>query len=426
MFSSMRLMFQYYKKTLAIMSFVMILLISVPFFSIRANAVESPNLKFTEIIHNPELLPLLEGDKIKFLAFPSFMAPPGNQVLEIASDFGSVNLFINQQPFAALIKIGNRFVTIGGRCSSAFFGTSSCDSLIYFSIKDQKRYAVKLNDASGLDQHDLIATKDGSFWGARYSTHDCTENPGFCGGKNRPKAITQFADCEIINFNESGDIVSSWSAAKNLPATEILWDYWKDEIYQSNFADPFHCNSIDFNRTNSKLLISMRHTNSIYAVDLAKKTLEWKIGGNYIKGVSLSQDFPDDQIAIAGQHDARWVSPNSISLLDNGTNAGRPARGLIISIRDQKFKTLGIFQDPTLSKSQCMGSFRRFKLSGAAYFIAGWGCSKNGATVFTARGKPIASIMINSLRSSQYFQYNSGLLTVLNTSLSYRIYPYLK
>jgi hypothetical protein len=269
-------------------------------------------------------------------------------------------------------------------------------------------------------------TKGDSFWGIRYSSHDCKESPGFCGGKNQPKTVTHFADCEIINFKSSGEIVTSWSAAKNLPVTEILWDYWKDDIFQSNFADPFHCNSIDFNRTSSKLLVSMRHTNSIYALNLKEKTIDWKIGGNYLSGLSLSQKFPEEKIPFAGQHDARWVSPNSISLFDNGTNTGKPARGLIYSINDKQYRTLGIFQDPTLSKSQCTGSFRRFNLSGVSYFIAGWGCSKNGATVFTARGKPIVSIMIDSILSSQYFQFDSGPLSALNTTLSYRVYPYLK
>jgi hypothetical protein len=413
-------------KTIGVISFVSILLMQVPLFSISANATEAPNLKFTKIIHSPELLPLLESDRLGFLAFPSFMASPGNQVLDIASDFSSVNLHNNQQGFAPLIRIGSSFVTIGGPCSNAFFGTSSCDSLVFFSIKGQERKVVKLNDASGLDQHDLIATKGDSFWGVRYSIHDCKQNPGFCGGKNQPKVVTHFADCEIINFKNSGEIVTLWSAAKNLPVTEILWDYWKDDIYQSNFADPFHCNSIDFNRTSSKLLVSMRHTNSIYALNLEEKTVEWKIGGNYLHGVSLSRNLTEDEIEIAGQHDARWISPNSISLFDNGSNAGRPARGLIISIKDRHYRTLGIFQDPTFSKSQCTGSFRRFNLSGTAYFVAGWGCSKNGATVFTSRGKPIVSIMIDPLRSSKYFQFDSGPLTVLNTALSYRIYPYLK
>jgi len=389
-------------------------------------AAEPPKLNFTKIVHNTDLINRVSDKNLSFLAFPAFMAAPGNQVLEIASDFSDVGLFTVQQPFAPLIRVDKKFVTIGGTCTSYFEGSSSCDSLIYFEHKNNQRQVTKLNQATGLDQHDLIATSRNSFWGIRYVIKDCEENLNLCGGNQKRQETLKFADCEVINFNQRGQILSSWSAAESLPWSEVLWDYWKDDIFQGNFVDPFHCNSIDINRTSKKLLISIRHTNSIYAVDVAKKKVEWKIGGNYLRSLTLDSKIPNQILALGGQHDARWVSPTSISQLDNATNTGKPARGLLLSIQEQNYKILGVYEDPTESKSQCSGSFRRFNLDGETFFIAGWGCSKNGATIFTSRSKPVVSIMLDTLENTEFVRWPPGPQEALNGVLSYLIYPFIR
>lgn len=392
-------------------------------FAANANAIEEPNLKFKRIVHNKELLTQLENSRVSFLAFPAFMKSPGNQVLELQADFSKVNLFSAQQGFAALISSGDLLVTIGGSCTSYFFGSSSCDSLVFFSSSTGNARINKLKAASGLDQHDLVADGSKSFWGMRYVIKDCQDNMLLCGGSRKPANVKKFADCEIIKFNLNGDILKSWSAANSLPTSEILWDFWKDDIFQTSYADPFHCNSLDFNRINNKLLVSMRHTNSIYSIDIEKNHVDWKIGGSYLPETSLTSKISKPELIFAGQHDARWVSDRSISLFDNATNTGRPAKGMTISIQNGYYKVLGLFEDPTKSESQCTGSFRRFNSNGEIFFIAGWGCSENGATVFTVRGKPVVSIMLDSVSNSPYTPFDSGPQKILNSVLSYRIYP---
>ncbi len=389
-------------------------------------AAQEPNLKFTKMVHNADLMNRIENKNLSFLAFPAFMKAPGSQVLEISSDFSDVGLFTAQQPFAPLIRLEKKFVTIGGTCTSYFMGSSSCDSLVFFQHENNQPQVTKLSQATGLDQHDLFAANSNSYWGIRYSIKDCQENLNLCGGSQKRPETQKFADCEVINFNQKGQILNSWSAAESLPWSEVLWDYWKDDIFQGNFVDPFHCNSIDVNRTSKKLLISMRHTNSIYAVDIAKKKVEWKIGGNYLRGQSLESKNPSLELVLGGQHDARWVSPTSISLLDNATNTGKPARGLLVSIHQQNYRILGVFEDPTKSESQCTGSFRRFNSSGEAFFIAGWGCSKNGAAIFTSRGKPIVSIMLDNSKNTAFFRWPPGPQEALNGVLSYRVYPFIR
>jgi hypothetical protein len=365
----------------------------------------------------------LKDQEIKFLAFPAFLKPAGREVLEINSNFSKISPSSIQQGFAPLVSRGNQYVTIGGNCLSYFTGSSSCDSLVFFSKNQGQRTFLELKSATGLDQHDLFVENANSFWGIRYSLNPCKDNQEMCGGENTPRTVTNFADCEIINFARSGEVVTSWSAAKYLSANEILWDYWKDDIYQNEYADPFHCNSIDVNKTNKRVLISMRHTNSIYSLNMKTKSIDWKIGGNLDSGSSLKPKYLNSSISFGGQHDARWVSMNSITLLDNGTNTERAARGLIVSVEKTKYRVLGRFEDPTNAKSQCTGSFRRFNLKSGSFFIAGWGCSANGATIFNSRGTPIVSIALDPLANRQYYQFVSGPLEALNSVLSYRVYP---
>ena len=145
-------------------------------------AAEEPNLKFTRIVHNADLINRIVDKNLSFLAFPAFMKAPGNQVLEINSEFSDISLSSVQQPFGPLIKVAQNLVTIGGTCTSYFMGSSSCDSLVFFSDEGNQRQVVKLSEATGLDQHDLIATSNNSYWGIRYSIKDCQENLNLCGG----------------------------------------------------------------------------------------------------------------------------------------------------------------------------------------------------------------------------------------------------
>jgi len=393
-------------------------------FAPTTNAVDT-KLKFNIQIHDSKIWNDLKEQKVKFLAFPPFLKPSGTEVIEINSNFSVVSPSVSQQGFAPLEKVGTRFVTIGGNCISLFTGGSSCDSLVFFSDKSNQTTFLKLNSASGLDQHDLIAETGNSFWGMRYSIKSCLENSKLCGGELQPKNVTHFADCEVINFDNKGELKSTWSATQHLSSEEVLWEYWKNDIFQNNYADPFHCNSIDLDKKSKKMLISMRHTNSVYAYDIKTGLVEWKIGGKVTKQISLSPKNINSPISLGGQHDARWVSQSSITLLDNATNTGKPARGLILSIASPHYRVLGVFEDPSQSQSQCTGSFRRFNLKNQSYFVAGWGCSVNGATLFSSRGKSIVSIYPDGNANSKHFQFDSGPLTVLNSVLSYRIYPIL-
>jgi hypothetical protein len=404
---------------------IVIFLCLLQCFSIPPTNASNTKLKFNTEIHDSKIWNDLKEKNIKFLAFPPFLKPSGTEVVEINSNFTVVSPSISQQGFGPLEKIGTQFVTIGGKCISFFTGSSSCDSLVFFSEDSNKRTLLNLQSATGLDQHDLVAETINSFWGMRYSIKSCSENLNLCGGDLKPKNVTHFADCEVVNFDRNGELKSTWSAAQHLSSEEVLWEYWKNGIYQNSYADPFHCNSIDLNKKSKKMLVSMRHTNSVYAYDIQTGLVEWKIGGKVTKQISLSPKSSSSSISLGGQHDARWVSQSSITLLDNASNTGKSARGLILAIDNSNYKVLQVFDDPSQSQSQCTGSFRRFNLENKSYFVAGWGCSANGATLFTSRGKPIVSIAPDGKANSKHFQFDSGPMTVLNSVLSYRIYPIL-
>jgi len=102
--------------------------------------------------------------------------------------------------------------------------------------------------------------------------------------------------------------------------------------------DAFHCNSIDVDPANGNLLVSARHMDSVFYIQKSTGNVLWKMGGAaYTKDNATYVRVLD---AFHRQHDARllpgWSSTCSgagaISLFDNETQAGAPARGVIYTV----------------------------------------------------------------------------------------------
>jgi hypothetical protein len=183
-------------------------------------------------------------------------------------------------------------------------------------------------------------------------------------------------------------------------------------------ADPFHCNSIDIR--NGKILLSMRHTDSVYVLDEYSGQVLSKIGGNIWNGVSLrNQVAPATQDVTSGQHNAQWVTDNQISVFDDETLEALPARGLLISLNTKvkSFRILRKFEDPSGANSYCTGSFGKTQTS-PTYWIADWGCSPSGLTVFSDYGTPIVSIRISDSVANQSIL--AATLPFLKYQLGYR------
>lgn len=160
---------------------------------------------------------------------------------------------------------------------------------------------------------------------------------------------------------ESYDATGFYIQEQN-PQGQIVWEWWSDDYFNTSYADYFHLNSIDVNPITGDVVLSCRHNGSVLAIDYQTKDIIWILeGSGYCHSGPLSSVakqnmtanthwlVPYNEPTVQGhpqyhgtdsQHDARWhvdfplLDPaNSIvSVSDNQTCAGRPARGVVYEI----------------------------------------------------------------------------------------------
>ncbi len=277
-----------------------------------------------------------------------------------------------------------------------------------------------------LDLHELLSD-DRGFWALRYPVIDCADedtSPTNCAREVEGVPIDSFMDCEVVRV-EDNRVVASWSALASLPDTDP-----RPERFGA-MRDPYHCNSIDIidSPEGDRALVSMRHTDAIYEIDMTTGAVIWKLGGQHWEGVSLTLVNPEalgdlvpGEELLGGQHDARYWSDGLYSVFDNGSLLERPARAFTFTV-DERARTATVrtlFEDPAAEPSTCTGSFAAF--DNARYWVAGWGCSVSGVTVFNDEGTPIVSTSLDS-SARRNLELTDRVFGELRWTLSYRVTP---
>jgi hypothetical protein len=148
------------------------------------------------------------------------------------------------------------------------------------------------------------------------------------------------------------------------------------------FIDAFHCNGIDVDATGN-LLVSMRHTSSIFYIDRTSGQIAWKLGGTaYSKdGAKLLQTANDSEVTFSQQHDARFQPNGNVSLFDDqGLGASGVARGVEYAIDLDAQTATPVFQFLGSGKALYEGSFRRYA-DGES--LISWGYVPNDPRVLT-------------------------------------------
>jgi hypothetical protein len=362
------------------------------------------------------------------LAGPTFR-PEGTpiELVEMSPDLVVTGSRELDDPFfyASASEDKNTLLFMGGGCRDASRGWANC-SVLTALTKESERANVSSKDL-GLDFHEYEPDGSGGFWAIKYVSVPCgSVNTKNCGNDVDGQPVAAIGDCNIVHVVE-GEIVSTWSAYDHLPDGETT------SARYGEASDIFHCNSIEsFDvKGEDKLLISMRNTDSLYLVDVASGNVDWKLGGNEWPKTSLALENPgalgltaaspsaEGQV-LSGQHDARYWGNGIFSVFDNGSKTGRPARGIVFTVDvDRGTATIKqVFNDPDGNPSGCTGSFRQ--LDRGAYWLAGWGCSASGVTVFAADTTPIVSAQLDQTSPST-IQRSDEDWGLLRWSLSYRV-----
>ncbi|WP_434618717.1 arylsulfotransferase family protein [Arthrobacter sp. A5] len=193
-------------------------------------------------------------------------------------------------------------------------------------------------------------------------------------------------DCHVQEINvRSGEMLFDWSAADHidiadtykLPADD---NASADGSTEAKAFDPFHLNSVD--DAGDALLVSSRHTHTLYLLNRADGAIRWRLGGK------LSDFTVASDAAFARQHDARHRSGTLISLFDNHYSAGNTgaSRGWLLSV-DEAARTVSLQQE--FSHAGHRGNSQgNVQILDDGHVLVGWG-SDPAATEFTPDGRAL-------------------------------------
>ncbi|HEX7667519.1 MAG TPA: aryl-sulfate sulfotransferase, partial [Polyangiaceae bacterium] len=212
-------------------------------------------------------------------------------------------------------------------------------------------------------------------------------------------ANSTMADCEIQEVDPSNALVWSWRASDHVdPMTESK-EPTSYAVGAQTVVDVFHCNAIDVD-SGGNLLLSMRHTNSVFYIDRSTGKILWKLGGTATNkdGATPIVVQNDPEGTFSMQHDARFLANGHVSLFDDHGAGflGEVARGVEYSIDHTTDTATVAWQFLGSATSTFMGSTRR---GDDGDTVIGWGGLTVGTTMLTEVNSTGAAVLDMSFGS---------------------------
>ena len=135
----------------------------------------------------------------------------------------------------------------------------------------------------------------------------------------------------------TGNVLYEWHSLDHVAVS----DTYRKLVAGAPF-DYFHVNSVD-KAANGNLLVSARHTSTVYDLDRTTGKVLWRLGGKH-------SDYKAAQgAAFSFQHNARWQADGTLTLFDNAVGAPTPDwRSHALQLRlDAKHHTVKAVRDLT-------------------------------------------------------------------------------
>lgn len=242
------------------------------------------------------------------------------------------------------------------------------------------------------DMHELLQLKNGNRALLSYRPRSGID----LTGSNDHGASATIADCLIEEIAPDGAVVWRWRASDHVDPVREPTLTLVNQIDGQRIVDVYHCNALE-ETPEGDLLLSMRHTDAIYAIDRESSAIRWKLGGTpYTKDdAKILALRGDPQGAFYRQHDVRLLPGGDLSLFDNhGADADAgPARGVIYALDLAAGEARFLTHFPGATKSAAMGSFR-YQPDGTA--VVGWGAPTEGDNIvfteFDAAGRRLLDV----------------------------------
>jgi hypothetical protein len=199
----------------------------------------------------------------------------------------------------------------------------------------------------------------------------------------------------------TGTLLFEWHGLSSIPLDN---SYMPAPKTGGDTYDYVHPNSVAVAQ-DGNLLLSGRHTWTVYDLDHTSGVLDWRLGGK-------DNNFTIAKSAeSAWQHDVRPNPDGTLTIFDNGsagTNPTHKTRGLVLRLDEPALTAMLVHQYPAPGNVESMsqGSFR---LQPNGDYFAGWGnqpeyteFAGDGTIVYDAKLPNSSAGTINSYRALRY------------------------
>jgi hypothetical protein len=231
----------------------------------------------------------------------------------------------------------------------------------YYVFGDTYHQLAKVKAGDGLrgDLHEFLLTPERTALISIYS--EITADLRSVGGPRKGRLVEGVVQEVDV---ATGRVVFQWRSSKHVG----LGESYRTGVTDAGNVDYFHLNSIDIDR-DGHLLISARHTSTVYKIHRHTGEIIWRLGGK------RSDWRVDRAAAFSFQHDVRRCTDGTITLFDNSATDSGPrvaSRGLRIVLREgtQRASLVRQYRTPTRRNGWAMGSVQELPDGGV---FVGWG-----------------------------------------------------
>lgn len=254
---------------------------------------------------------------------------------------------------------------------------------------------------SPTDTHDFERMSNGHLLEITYRRRDGVDLSPYGGPSN-----TRVFYGEIQELLPSGQLAWDWSSRGHVSPAEAgrKWWYNPNDPHQPPAAsrgyDLLHTNSVEPDATG--VVVSARHLDAVFHVDRASGRVDWKLGGSYVPGESLTVlGAPAGQPLFGGQHDARVWTDGTLTVFDNrAETSGRPAADRFqIDPVKRTARLIEHVTEPDVTKAQWGGSAR--KLPGGDW-VVDW-----GGTPLVTEQTPAGKVLLALRFGGGYVSYRA-------------------
>jgi Arylsulfotransferase (ASST) len=245
-------------------------------------------------------------------------------------------------------------------------------------VDENYRELARVRAANGrsMDLHALTLTADGTALFTCYPRTVHMDLSSIDAPRNSQVLESIIQEVDIA----SGRLLFEWRGLQHIPVSSS----------QEPHAEPYdylHVNSIEA-LPDGNLLVSARHTWSIYKLDRRTGKIIWTLGGK------RGQFHIGRGAQFAWQHDARQPSAGTLTVFDNGTNGPveteHQSRGLVLNL-DERHRTVTLRKAYTPPEPILAGAMGSVQIVSPDRVMVGWGVASQ-TTEFASDGTLLLDI----------------------------------